>query len=93
TGGLAGNAQYWLGEAYRVNQDNDAAKKAFNDVVEKYPGSAKVPDALLKLGYVEMDQKHPDQARDYFTRVTTDFPDSAAARLASKKLLLLNISN
>jgi len=93
TGGLAGNAQYWLGEAYRVNQDNDAARKAFSDVVEKYPGSAKVPDALLKLGYVEMDQKNTDKARDYFTRVTTDFPDSAAARLASKKLLLLNISN
>ncbi|MDO9104750.1 MAG: tol-pal system protein YbgF [Methylovulum sp.] len=93
TGGLAGNAQYWLGEAYRVNRDNDAARKAFNDVVEKYPGSPKVPDALLKLGYVEMDQKNPDKARDYFTRVSTDFPDSAAARLASKKLLLLNISN
>lgn len=92
SGGLAGNAQYWLGEAYRVNQDDDAARKAFNDVVEKYPGSAKVPDALLKLGYVEMDQKNPDKAREYFTRVTADFPDSAAARLASKKLLLLNVS-
>ncbi len=92
-GKLAGNAQYWLGEAYRVNQDNDAAKKAFNDVVEKYPASAKVPDALLKLGYVEMDQKNTDKARDYLTRVTTDFPDSAAARLASKKLILLSTSN
>ncbi|MDP2902650.1 MAG: tol-pal system protein YbgF [Methylovulum sp.] len=92
-GGLAGNAQYWLGEAYRVNQDNDAARKAFNDVIEKYPGSAKVPDALLKLGYVEMDQKNADKAREYFTRVTTDFPDSASARLASKKLLLLNTNN
>ena len=37
TGVYANNAQYWLGEAYRVNKDNDAARKAFNDVIEKYP--------------------------------------------------------
>lgn len=93
SGGLANNAQYWLGEAYRVNKDNDAARKAFNDVIEKYPGTAKVPDAILKLGYIEMEQKNPEQARNYFTRVTTDFPDSSAALLAAKKLLILNTSN
>lgn len=93
SGGLANNAQYWLGEAYRVNKDNDAARKAFNEVIEKYPGTAKVPDAMLKLGYIEMEQKNSEQARDYFTRVTTDFPDSSAALLAAKKLLILNTSN
>lgn len=88
-GGLANNAQYWLGEAYRVKQDDNAARKAFNDVIEKYPGSAKVPDALLMLGKIEMDENHPDKAQDYFTRVTTDYPNSSAARLAEKKLLML----
>jgi len=90
SGGLANNAQYWLGEAYRVKQDNDAARKAFNAVIDNYPNSAKVPDALLKLGYIEMDQNHPDKARDYLTRVTTNYPDTPAARLAEKKLLMLN---
>lgn len=89
-GGLAGNAQYWLGEAHRVNQDNDSARKAFNDVIEKYPDSAKVPDALLKLGYMEMDLKNSAKAREYLTRVTSDFPKTPAARLAAKKLLLLD---
>ena len=83
------NAQYWLGEAYRVNQDNDSARKAFNDVVEKYPDGAKVPDALLKLGYIEIDQKNLVKAREYLTRVTTDYPKSPAALLAGKKLLKL----
>ncbi|MCX7095151.1 MAG: tol-pal system protein YbgF [Methylobacter sp.] len=87
---FANNAQYWLGEAYRVNQDIDAARKAFNSVIENYPGSSKVPDALLKLGYIEVEQKNPVKAREYLTRVTTDFPGSTAARLASKKLLLLD---
>ncbi|MGZ8182786.1 MAG: tol-pal system protein YbgF [Methylobacter sp.] len=89
-GEYANNAQYWLGEAYRVNQDIDSARKAFNNVVENYPGSSKVPDALLKLGSIEVEQKNPVKAREYLTRVTVDFPSSTAARLAAKKLLLLD---
>ena len=90
TGKYANNAQYWLGEAYRVNKDNDAARKAFNDVIEKYPDGAKVPDAILKLGYIEMEQKNPGKAREYLTRVTTDYPNTPAALLATKKLLKLD---
>jgi len=89
-GEYANNAQYWLGEAYRVNQDIDSARKAFSSVVENYPGSSKVPDALLKLGTIEVEQKNPAKAREYLTRVTADFPSSTAARLAAKKLLLLD---
>jgi len=88
-GELAGNAQYWLGEAYKVNQEIDAAKTAFNKVISNYPGSAKVPDALLKLGYIEMDQKNNAKAREYLTRVTTEFSSSTAAHLAAKKLQLI----
>lgn len=90
TSEFANNAQYWLGEAYRVNQDIDSARKAFNSVIENYPGSSKVPDALLKLGYIEVEQKNTVKAREYLTRVTADFPNSTAARLAAKKLLLLD---
>jgi tol-pal system protein YbgF len=86
----ANNAQYWLGEAYRVNKDNVAARKAFNDVIEKYPDGAKVPDAILKLGYIEMEQKNPEKAREYLTRVIADYPNTPAALLATKKLLKIN---
>ena len=90
TGEYANNAQYWLGEAYRVNQDNASARKAFNDVLEKYPNSSKVPDAILKLGYIEVDQKNSVKATGYLNRVISDYPKSPAAILASKKLLKLN---
>jgi tol-pal system protein YbgF len=83
---LANNAQYWLGEAYRVDQDNVAAINAFNDVIVKYPGGVKVPDALLRLGMMELDQKNTAKAREYFTRITTDYPKSTVAPLAAKKL-------
>jgi tol-pal system protein YbgF len=88
-GEYANNAQYWLGEAYRVNQDIDSARKAFTNVLENYRGSSKAPDALLKLGYIEVEQKNTLKAREYLTRVTVDFPNSTAAHLAAKKLLTL----
>jgi tol-pal system protein YbgF len=90
TGIYANNAQYWLGEAYRVNKDNDAARKAFNDVIEKYPNGAKVPDAILKLGYIEVEQKNLAKAREYLTRVTVEYPNTPAALLATKKLLKID---
>lgn len=90
TNQLANNAQFWLGEAHRVNKDIPAAKKAFSAVLEKYPNSQKVPDALLKLGSIEMDTKNFAKAKEYFTRVITDFPTSKPAEVAAKKLQQLN---
>ena len=64
--------------------------KAFNDVIEKYPDGSKVPDALLRLGMLEMEQKNVEKAREYFTRVTTEYPKSTVATIAVKKLLKLD---
>ncbi|MFA5984905.1 MAG: tol-pal system protein YbgF [Methylococcaceae bacterium] len=89
-GEYASNAQYWLGEAHKVNQDVNSARQAFSRVVENYVGSPKVPDALLKLGYIEYDQQNWVKSREYLTRVTTQFADSTAAHLAAKKLLQLD---
>lgn len=85
-GELSDNTQYWLGEAYKINREIDKARAAFTKVASQYPQSAKVPDALLKLGYIEFDQQNLAKARDYLTRVTTSYPSSTAAHLAAKKL-------
>ena len=58
-------------------------------MVEKHPKSTKVPDALLKLGYIEIEEKNPGKAREILTRVTSEFPNSKAAVLAQKKMLTL----
>jgi TolA-binding protein len=55
-------------------------------VVVQYPNSAKVPDALLKLGYIEADMQNSVKAREYLLRVTNNYPNSPAAHLAAKKL-------
>lgn len=85
-GEFADNAQYWLAEAHKINRDYDKARSAFNRVVSQYPNSSKVPDALLKLGYIESDLQNQVKARDYLTRVVTSYPGTTAAHLASKKL-------
>lgn len=85
-GEYADNSQYWLGEAFKMNREFDAARAAFNKVVSQYPNSSKVPDALLKLGFIELDNQNIPKARDYLTRVTTSYPGTTAAHLAEKKL-------
>lgn len=85
-GEFSDNAQYWLGEAYKINREYDKARAAFNKVVSQYPKSLKVPDALLKLAYIEFEQQNMAKARDYLTRITTSYPETTAAHLASKKL-------
>ncbi len=90
-GEYADNAQYWLGEAYKVNQQIDSAKVAFTKVVTQYAGSPKVPDALLKLAYIELEQKNMAKARDYLTQITVSHPKTTAAHLASKKLMSMGM--
>lgn len=86
TGEFGDNAQYWLGEAYKITRELDKARAAFNQVINQYPDSPKVPDALLKLGYIEFEQQNMAKARDYLTRITTSYPTTTAAHLATKKL-------
>lgn len=90
SGEYADNSQYWLGEAYKVNQNLGAAKSAFLKVVMNYAGSPKVPDALLKLGYIEFEQNNMAQARDYLTQITVAHADTTASHLATKKLMQIS---
>jgi len=39
----------------------------------------------LKLGYIEIDLKNLAKAREYLTRVTTDYPKSPAAATGGKE--------
>jgi tol-pal system protein YbgF len=89
TGGYIDLAYYWLGEAYRVKPDANAARQAYTTVLEKYPNSTKTGEALLKLGYIEVDQKNTDKAREILTRVTTEYANTPAAHAAAKKLAQL----
>jgi tol-pal system protein YbgF len=83
---MADNAQYWLAESYYVTNRFDQALKAFTVVVNDYPRSRKVPDALLKMGFCSYELKRWDDARTSLARVQADFADTTAARLAEQRL-------
>jgi tol-pal system protein YbgF len=86
---LAGHGQYWLAETYYVGQDFTRALPEFRKVVEQYPQSRKVPDALLKIGYCQYELEQYGAARQALTDVTTRFPETTAARLARQRLAQL----
>jgi tol-pal system protein YbgF len=83
---MADNAQYWLAESYYVTNRFDQALKQFTLVIDDYPRSRKVPDALLKMGFCSYELKQWNDARKSLGRVTADFADTTAARLAEQRL-------
>jgi len=83
---LSDNAQYWLAETYYVSQNYGKAQKEFTVVVEKYPQSRKIPDALLKIGYCNYELKRFADSRKALQTVVANYPETTAARLAGQRL-------
>ncbi len=70
-------ALYWRAVlAERVNDAERDWKKLVIDV----PLSARAPDALVRLGELDMLRGHPADARVYFTRLLRDFPSEYRAK-------------
>ncbi len=83
---LRDNAQYWLAETYYVRRDFAGALPQFQRVLDDYPQSAKLPDALLKIGYCNFELQQWDAARQSLSEVMRLYPDTTAARLAQQRL-------
>lgn len=83
---LAGDAQYWLGEAYYVSRDYNAAKEAFINLGLNDPQSARLPDALLKLGYIYGELGDITRAREVLQKLMQVYPNTQAANLAERRL-------
>ena len=69
-----------------MNKSYSDAESAFQRVVDKYPQSRKLPDAMLKIGYCRYETKQWDTAKTILTQVVTQYPDTPAAHLAQQRL-------
>jgi len=76
--GLAGNAQYWLGEAYYVRGQYKSAAGAFLKGYQSYIRSAKAPDSLLKLAMSLDRLGQRDAACSSFGELVAKFPNAPA---------------
>jgi tol-pal system protein YbgF len=83
---LADNAQYWLAQSHYVQRQFNVALPEFQKVIDKYPQSSKLPDALLKVGYCQGELGNKSAARAALQQVMKQFPDTTAARLATQQL-------
>ena len=81
---LAGNAQYWIGEAYWAQRDYRQALVEFGKVSEYGPGKA--PDALVKIGLCHARLRDVTRAHQAWQRVIRDYPRSEAATMAQSLL-------
>ena len=71
---LAGNAQYWYGETFRVRQLYQDAASAYLDAYQKYPKSSKAPVNLLKLGVMLVQIGEKEQGCSMILGVKDQYP-------------------
>ncbi len=77
---LAGNAQYWIGEAYWAQRDYRQALVEFEKVFEH--GPQKAPDAQLKIGLCYLRLGDVPRAQQAWQRVVSEYPKSESASMA-----------
>jgi tol-pal system protein YbgF len=82
----ADNALYWKGEAAYDQRHFADALAAFTEVVERYGGGNKAPDALLKIGLCYRQLGDIPNARDVLSELVAAYPSERASDIARVKL-------
>jgi tol-pal system protein YbgF len=78
---LAGNAQYWYGETFRIRQLYSDAATAYLDGYQNYPKSVKAPDNLLKLGITMVQLGEKDQGCKMISGLKKEYPKASKSVL------------
>ena len=71
---LAGNAQYWYAETFRIRQLYTDAATAYLEGYQKYPKGEKAPINLLKLGVSMVQIGEKDQGCKMISAVEKQYP-------------------
>ncbi|MDM4771715.1 tol-pal system protein YbgF [Solimonas sp. SE-A11] len=85
-GTYAPNAYFWMGEMYTIKRDYKAALTNFQTILQRFPATPKVPDAMLKVGLTQLELKSEAEGRATLQRVISTYPNSNAAKLAAQRL-------
>ncbi len=101
--GLAGAAQYWIGEAHfslargytnagqspQATEALEQAVQEFRKVLANYPRSDKAPASLYKEALVLLELKQPAVAEQRLQYLVETFPQSEESTLARERLAAL----
>ena len=78
---LAGSAQYWYGETFRIRQLYSDAATAYLDGYQNYPKSQKAPENLLKLGSTMVQLGEKDQGCKMIKGIKKQYPKASQSVL------------
>ena len=82
---MAGSAQYWYAETFRIRQLYTDAASAYLEGYQKYPKSEKAAINLLKLGVSLVQIGEKDQGCLMITGVKKEYPDAKQSVLQKAK--------
>ena len=64
----------------------DAALEQLSLIPQRYPTAERVPEALYRMGSIELDRGDSAAARQHFERLVNSYPDSDVTPLARERL-------
>ncbi len=73
---LAGSAQFWYAETFRIRQLYTDAASAYLEGYQKYPKGKKAPDNLLRLGVSMVQIGEKDQGCKMINGVSLQYPNA-----------------
>ncbi len=82
---LAGNAQYWYAETFRIRQLFTDAASAYLEGYQKYPKGEKAPINLLKLGVSMVQIGEKDQGCKMINGVAKQYPNASQSVIQKAK--------
>ena len=89
-GTYVGDAYFWLGEIYLVQEMFEDSSEILNAFVSKFDDHPRKVDGLYKLALVKINLEELDSAEILLQEVISNYPNSGAALLAEQDLIKLN---
>ena len=88
-GTYTGDAYFWLGEIYLVQEMFEDSSEIFTAFVSKFDDHPRKADGLYKLALTKIDLEDLDSAETLLQEVISNYPNSGAALLAEQDLIKL----
>ena len=89
-GTYTGDAYFWLGEIYLVQEMLEDSAEILSAFVLKFEEHPRKADALYKLAVVKINLEDVVSAEEILQEVISNYPNSGAALLAEQDLIKLN---
>ncbi|MGH7471134.1 MAG: tetratricopeptide repeat protein [Longimicrobiales bacterium] len=78
--------QFYIAETYYEEGNFEQAYREFDLVAESWPNHERARAALYRAGVIAEERKNTQKAREYYTKVSTNYRDTDEARQATQAL-------